>query len=229
MGFTNTFDTATPAGSDDPTEADDRMREIKAALQERLAVEHVFALTGTEVSGANTGKHSDITCDSIVNGGDESVAGDLSVTGALDVTGDIDPTTFDNTNGGFLDEDDMASNAADKVASQQSIKAYADAAIAAAVAAVVIPSVSGDSDSATDSPITIGTFKLAWGEETISANTSSNISHGLTKCFSAWAIIKSSAGITRNAPQVEAIGDTTFALNNVNGASLTFKWWAIGR
>lgn len=65
FGFTYTYDTATPAGSDDPAEADDRMREIKAAIQERLTVEHYFELTGTEVSDSNTGRHKDVTCDSI--------------------------------------------------------------------------------------------------------------------------------------------------------------------
>lgn len=52
--------------------------------------------------------------------------GNATVTGTLDVTGNIDPTTFETTRGGFLDEDAMGSNAADKVASQQSIKAYVD-------------------------------------------------------------------------------------------------------
>lgn len=50
--------------------------------------------------------------------------GDVVIAGTLDVTGNIDPTTYDPCNGGFLDEDDMTSDAADKVASQQSIKAF---------------------------------------------------------------------------------------------------------
>ena len=50
--------------------------------------------------------------------------GNTLVAGTLDVTGNIDPTTYEATNGGFLDEDDMASDANDKVASQQSIKAF---------------------------------------------------------------------------------------------------------
>ena len=128
--FSFTYDTATPAGSDDPAEADDRMREIKASVQERLAVEHRFALTGTEVSAADTGEHTDITTDSIVNAGTLTNTGTITASGAitvgttLDVTGNIDPTTYETTNGGFLDEDAMGSDANDKVASQQSIKAY---------------------------------------------------------------------------------------------------------
>ena len=55
-GFTSTFDTATPQGSDDPAEADDRMREIKLATQERMNVCGYWPLTGTEVSDADAGE-----------------------------------------------------------------------------------------------------------------------------------------------------------------------------
>ncbi len=58
--FSSTYDTATPAGSDSPSEADDRMREIKAAVQERENVDHYWPLTGTEVSDADTGEHRKI-------------------------------------------------------------------------------------------------------------------------------------------------------------------------
>lgn len=58
--FNDTYDTATPAGSDDPAEADDRMREIKAAVQERENVDHYWPLTGTEVSDADAGEHRKI-------------------------------------------------------------------------------------------------------------------------------------------------------------------------
>lgn len=54
--FTYTYDTATPAGDDDPAEADDRMREIKAAVQERMNVCLYWPLTGTEVSDADAGE-----------------------------------------------------------------------------------------------------------------------------------------------------------------------------
>lgn len=59
--FNETYDTATPAGSDDPVEADDRIREVKAAVQERDDVDHLWDKTGTEVSGADTGEHRKIT------------------------------------------------------------------------------------------------------------------------------------------------------------------------
>ena len=59
--FNKTYDTATPAGSDDPAEADDRMREIKAGVQERDDVDHYWPLTGTEVSDADAAEHRKIT------------------------------------------------------------------------------------------------------------------------------------------------------------------------
>jgi len=61
MSWSQTYDTASPAGTDDPSEADDRIRETKAAIQERLAVDHKFSLTGTEVSATDSGEHTKIT------------------------------------------------------------------------------------------------------------------------------------------------------------------------
>lgn len=59
--FSDTYDKASPAGGDDPSEADDRMRETKGAIQERENVDHYWPLTGTEVSDADTGEHRKIT------------------------------------------------------------------------------------------------------------------------------------------------------------------------
>jgi hypothetical protein len=56
MSWSYTYDTNTPANTDDPQEADDRMREIKAATQERLNVTLYFPLTGTEVSDDDAGE-----------------------------------------------------------------------------------------------------------------------------------------------------------------------------
>lgn len=56
-----------------------------------------------------------------------AASGNTLVAGTLDVTGNIDPTSYENTNGGFLDEDDMASDSATAVASQQSVAAFAKA------------------------------------------------------------------------------------------------------
>ncbi len=65
--FSSTYDIATPAGTDSPTFADDRMREIKAAVQERMAVDHKFSLTGTEVSATDTGEHTKITFNTTIS------------------------------------------------------------------------------------------------------------------------------------------------------------------
>ena len=65
-----------------------------------------------------------------------TASGAVTVGTTLDVTGNIDPTSYETTNGGFLDEDAMSSDSATKVASQQSIKAYIDTQITAAKTAV---------------------------------------------------------------------------------------------
>lgn len=183
LGWTYTLKTNTPAGGDDPTEADDRMRETKAAFVERFGIDHYIPASATSTYDAtDAGKHMYVTfrepndltsmaadesalfskdvssvtelhwideSDNVLqmtSGGDlyssaglsivsdfavntdkftvAAATGNTLVAGTLDVTGNIDPTTYETTNGGFLDEDNMASNAANKVASQQSIKAY---------------------------------------------------------------------------------------------------------
>ena len=61
-GWTYTLRTNTPAGTDDPTEADDRMREIKGAFVERLDIDHYFTLSATSTyDTADCGKHRFIT------------------------------------------------------------------------------------------------------------------------------------------------------------------------
>lgn len=104
-----------------------------------LASNRTFAgtltVTGllTANSGVTLGAGDDLigssTSDITFNTNKFTVAGatgNTGVGGTLDVTGNIDPTTFETTNGGFLDEDNMASDAANKVSSQQSIKKYVD-------------------------------------------------------------------------------------------------------
>lgn len=57
FSFSDTLDTATPAGSDDPTQGDDRIRELKRAFVERLAVEHIIPASGSTYDGATVGYH----------------------------------------------------------------------------------------------------------------------------------------------------------------------------
>ncbi len=55
--FAETFNVTTPAASADPRETDDRIREAKAAVQEREDVDHFWGKVGNTVDGANVGKH----------------------------------------------------------------------------------------------------------------------------------------------------------------------------
>lgn len=59
--FNETYDDATPDGSDDPAECDDKIREVKAAVQERENVDHYWPETGTEVSDEDAGEHRKVT------------------------------------------------------------------------------------------------------------------------------------------------------------------------
>ncbi len=63
VGFTDTIDTSLPAGTDDPSEADDNMRRIQGGFQEIINVEHDAALTVTAITGDGT--HTDVTADSL--------------------------------------------------------------------------------------------------------------------------------------------------------------------
>ncbi len=60
LSWTYTYDIATPVGTDAPSVLDDRDRETKAAVQERINVDHFFPLTGTQVSDAAAGQHRQI-------------------------------------------------------------------------------------------------------------------------------------------------------------------------
>jgi len=152
--FSHTFDTATPAGSDDPAEADDRMREIKAAVQERENVDHYWPKTGTEVSDTDAGEHRKITLRTL----SDTVVAALSATKAylyrLVTDGelyfkDASDNTIQLTKSGKIlsasldmkDEDDMSSDSATHATTQQATKAYADAigTTAAAALAAAVP------------------------------------------------------------------------------------------
>ncbi len=103
--------------------------------------------------------------------GASTLTGNVACSGTLDVTGNIDPTTYETTNGGFLDEDAMGSDSANKVASQQSIKAYADtkeeALVTQATASIFGSWTTLDSDAGTlakDEDYKVGSdgFVIAW-------------------------------------------------------------------
>ena len=234
--FNDTFDTATPAGGDDPAEADDRMQEIKGAVQERENVDHYWPLTGTEVSDSATGEHRKVT---LRTGDAPSKVADKGFVYVKDVSNkaelfyiDEDGTEIQITSGGKIlsaslnskDEDDMSSDSATHTSTQQSIKKYVDD-----FAALLPSGLSGDSDSDSDSPITIGNFKISWGISG-SINNSLNVAHGLTKCFAALAVRnEASGGNLRGTIGVSAIDDTNITLENNDTTDTTARWFAIGR
>ncbi len=59
--FSDTYDKATPVGEDPPSVIDNRIRQAKAATQERANVDHYWPLTGTQVSDSDTGEHRKVT------------------------------------------------------------------------------------------------------------------------------------------------------------------------
>lgn len=69
MTLINTFDTNTPLGTNAPDVIDDRIREVKKAIQERMndhnrvkdAGDHYWSLNGTQVDDADTGEHRKVT------------------------------------------------------------------------------------------------------------------------------------------------------------------------
>jgi len=69
MALTNDFDTATPLGSNAPSVIDNKIREVKAAVQERMndhngdadEGDHYWPLDGTEVSDDDAGQHRKVT------------------------------------------------------------------------------------------------------------------------------------------------------------------------
>ncbi len=92
-----------------------------------LTVAGMITANGGVTLGAGDDLIGSATSDININSGAFSTAGatgNTVVGGTLDVTGNIDPTTYETTNGGFKDEDNMASNSATATASQQSIVAY---------------------------------------------------------------------------------------------------------
>lgn len=168
----------------------------------------LFSSAGLTVTGAST------------------VAGTASVGGTLDVTGNIDPTTYETTNGGFLDEDDMASDAADKIASQQSIKAYADAAPAAQMTPT--------SYAAEESITFPNGLIMKIGTESVAGNTTDDVTYG-----TAFPTAFKHAQVSYQGPDTSVVdaatanpksGSATSILQVTNGDNGTriIYWMAIG-
>lgn len=127
-----------------------------------LTVTNNATFNGGITLGAGDDLIGSATSDITINMDKFTVAGATGNTvigGTFDVTGNIDPTTYETTNGGFLDEDAMGSDAADKVASQQSIKAYVDTQIAAYIASEVTLSAYCTDDSESNAMLKAHAYK----------------------------------------------------------------------
>ena len=61
MALTNPFDTSTPTGSANPTQGDDRIRELKDAIVEREGQYHYWPASGTVYDNDDCGFHSKVT------------------------------------------------------------------------------------------------------------------------------------------------------------------------
>ena len=152
MVLSNTYDVVTPAGGDNPTEGDDRIREVKAAIQERMndknsvadAGDHYWPKTGSEVSDVNTGEHRRLTLrvrSAPTQEADKGIVYSKDVAGKAELFYiDEDGNEVQLTSGGNIlsasldskDEDDMTSDSASHTATQQSIKGYVDNNVGAA-------------------------------------------------------------------------------------------------
>ena len=238
-GWTYTYNTDTPAGTDAPSVLDDRIREVKDALQERLNVEHVFDLTGSEVSHADTGKHTDITCDSVtstgaISGTDITGTGDAVIGGTLDVTGNT-------TVGGTLDvtgafESTGVATLADASLTKTSAAPTTDAMIANkkyvddSKALSAKTTLDADSDSlaaGTTYTATSDGFVSFYSMKTPVAQLKATaVEGGETKVYRSI-----STGFTDHHLSDElsvASGDTFLITDNTGGATVVIKWRSIG-
>ena len=88
MGWTNTLSTITPAGSDSPSTLDDRIKEAKAAIVERLAIDHYMPLTGSSQTDTAGGQHSKVTLRAVTK--PTAPAGTIIIYGKTDGDGNTE-------------------------------------------------------------------------------------------------------------------------------------------
>ena len=157
------------------------------------------------------------------------VTGTLTASGAvivgttLDVTGNIDPTTYETTNGGFLDEDAMGSDAANKVVSQQSLVAY--------IATQLDFGAWGTTDADTDTLTQDVTYTATSDGFVVAYATFSDAAKDLAITLSGGTVYKGRA--TDNGEVVTvggsvASGETFIVTENGTIATLTVKWRSRG-
>ncbi len=138
--------------------------------------------------------------------------GDTVIDGTLDVAG------YETAKGGFLDEDDMASDAADKVVSQQSIKAFAG--MLPVVSRALAGYTGGESVTLPNGfIIKVGTTNLSSTDSVTFGTAFPN------DCLGAWG----NMDITGNhVIQVTAKGTTTFTIYTTYSSAADVTWIAVG-
>lgn len=176
-------------------------------------------LASARVFGSTLG----VTGDFAVNTDKFTVAaasGNTLIAGTLDVAGNIDPTTFETTNGGFLDEDAMGSDAADKVASQQSIKKYIDDR--------KDPTYSGGESHTFDGGLII---KMGYSSA-IATGSSLQITFGVAFPNALVSVVVTrnvgSNESTARAPRIYTQTTSSFYIYNYSSSTIYVNWQAMG-
>lgn len=180
---------------------------------------------GDDLIGSST---SDITFNTnkftvAGDSGNTVIAGTLSVGGTLDVTGNIDPTTYETTNGGFLNSDTMTGVADNTVASSDSIKNYADS---------IAPTPDSDDNDSTGSYSFGNGLIIKYGKSNATANDDTTVTFGTpfpNACFQAYAVDGDTDSNDRYQLKSHTITAASFKVRNPDSATRVARWWAIGR
>lgn len=182
---------------------------------------HVNLGAGDDLIGSSTSDIAFNTNKFTVAG----ATGNTLVAGTLDAQGNIDPTTYETTNGGFLDEDAMGSNAANKVASQQSIKAYVDDYEEREYS--INPMTGADDSTGT---ITFPNGLIwKWGKTTyVAADTTVTFGTAFPNaCFQ--AIVCGGQASQVYDIQAHTITAASFVIRAASNAGSPMRWFAVGR
>lgn len=130
----------------------------------------------------------------------------------------------------FKDEDDMASNSATAVASQQSLKKYVDDQIDTTVGSGAFNPLS-ESDGVGSAGVTVfaNGFRMARGSESVAAGAEDTVSpSGFTAVYKAMATIREDNNTDRVTPKIGNYSGATFTIRNTNPNTVTYDWIAIG-
>ena len=258
MAWMRAYDIDTPDGSvDDPAEAADRMNEIKLATQEREDVDHYWPLTGSEVSDTDAGEHRKITLRTLT----AVLVAALTATKAylyrLVTDGELyfkddDDNTIKLTSGGKIpsasldmkDEDNLVSDSATHTATQQSIKAYADAVAAVAAAALTSEiddrvGTAGDASPASVGAATVSVTQpnglvIKFGVESVASLALDEVTYATpfpNACLQAFCTYKHTGfSSTYAATCMPKVGSeaTKLQIQNRSGTIRNIAWFAIG-